>query len=171
MKVYFRSLLVYVRDISYSWSLKQYGYQHIKYDYKFKFIGFISGYYITITCIVVQLLAYLFSIENGDYLRSLSFINTIVIGLVFVILPLWFIGQFLLYKISHIPIEITPKDKVYKKLLKFWIGFILGWVCTGIFGMAIPIYLRGGEVRIVNLELNKGEKIKTIEYFSIINRE
>lgn len=147
------SLLVYIRDISYSWSLKQYGYKHINYDYKFKFIGFFSGYYIAISCLVIQMLDGVFLVGFSNFISSAPVVYKLIFGILFFILPLWYIGENLLKKISHIPIKLTPVEKVLRALPKFWIGFIIGWIFTGIFGIVFPKYFKSTKGKVENVRV------------------
>lgn len=145
IRKHIRSLLIYVRDISYSWSLKQYGEKLAGFDYKLKFRGFFFGYYTKISCFAVQLMVYLFLVENGNYLRSLSIPTRIFIGFAGILLLVWLIGEYLLKRIAHIPVKVIPQKEVYRKLPGFWIGFIMEWVCTVFIGIRLTTYIRSGE--------------------------
>src|SRR5690554_3141395 len=121
MNKFWQSILK-VRDFSYEMSIKQMGKEGAASDYKFKFLGFISGYVFTIIFAILQILFYFFGTGFFPVTSQDPIIFKILLGLVILYLPLDLIKHFLLKKISHIPL---PEDYNKHSYIKNFTAYIL----------------------------------------------
>ena len=160
----FWQLILKVRNFGHQWSIKQYGEQEAVSEYKFKFMVFISGYGMTLIFIVFQTMFYFFGPGILPLYKADPLSVKLLAAAVLIFLPIYLLSRFLLKKIEHIPIPTAYSQKEHRKyILPYWAGFLFGyflWIFIGIFFMS---YLRGQEIHIFNIHLNKDGHIRTFE--------
>lgn len=152
----FWQLIINIRDFSYHWSVKQYDEERAASEYKYKVIGFISGYFLMLMLVVFQILFY-FGLDTLPVDENDPWWMKLLAGSVILGLPLFLLSRFLLKKVEHIPISTEYSSGQYRKYTWiFWGGFLFGWFLAASVGMSLTTYLRGGEIHLFNLILNEG---------------
>lgn len=157
--------IITLRNFSYHWTVKQYDEKWAASEYKIKVMGFISGYVTTLNFIVYQSLLYFFGTQKWPFFNETDpWWMRLLTGSVVFLLPVYLINGYLLKKVGHIPIPNTYGQREYRKnMWVFWAGFLLGWFLCIFVGMLLMSYLRGQEINMFNIHLNKGGHVRTFE--------
>jgi hypothetical protein len=160
-------LLISIRNFSYHWTVKQKNEKWAATEYKHKVNGFISGYVGMLVLIVWQIIMYFSGIESSQELpvgRDDPWWMQLIAGGIIFGLPWLLIGRYLLKKIEHIPIPIEYDHlKFNNHRLLFLGGFLFGWFLAIGVGMFLLSYLRGGELRILDLIIHEGRQNHTFK--------
>lgn len=145
----FWQLIVESRNFSHQMSIKEYGEDKAGSDYKLRFLGFTSGYVLTLYFILYQVILYFY---DGPILPTDgtdSWLVKLLAAIAIIYLPMKLINYFLLKKVEHVALPKKVNQVKYRKrLVLYWVTFLLGhilWVTVGIFLMS---YLRGQPIHL-----------------------
>ncbi len=140
--VTFKQFFIELRDFCYHLNLKQGG-RPDKFSLMAKLWGFFFSYFGAVVFIVTQTLAHFGILQKYGLFREMSF-KTIVLGIIFFLLPTELFLLYMLRKVRDTPIpEVLPPEKYKQGMRRYAIGTVIGLLLMWGVGFYFVSFLRG----------------------------
>lgn len=142
-----------LRNFAYHYCVRHLGTESAVSEYTSKFFSYLLFYYMTFLVLLVQIYVY---ISGPGKPIKLSFVINIILGVIFILIPMRYLVTFLLKWVGDTPIPDELSDNEYSRLRAFTLITIFTGLVLLIISAILPIYFMGGKIQIGNYIIQRG---------------
>ena len=119
--------------------------QRAKSEYLLKFMGFLAFYYLAILILLAHVAT---SIGKFQMNRNMPFFSRLIVGILIVAIPMWFLVQRILRWTNSTPIQDEIDVDEYRRLRKITLTTLFLGGLLFLISVVAPVYFQGGTIHI-----------------------